>query len=79
MNGTWQRFQQQLGGSPGLCRSCIHARLVTSNRERLFLLCEAHRANPRLAKYPSLPVLACESYELQTRPSTEGAGENLIL
>jgi hypothetical protein len=78
MSAAWKRLLLALGGSPGLCRSCKHARLVNSDRDQVFLLCEAHSFNPRLDKYPALPVWACESYELQadqavgrTEPSSE--------
>ncbi len=63
MKQDWQRLGQRLGGSPGLCQSCTHARLITSDRNSIFLLCEAHVFNPRLAKYPALPVWTCESYD----------------
>jgi hypothetical protein len=47
----------------GLCASCIHARVMRSDRGSLFYLCELSRVDPRFAKYPRLPVLSCSGYE----------------
>lgn len=48
---------------PGLCGSCTHARQIVSSRGSRFTLCEAHKINPSLEKYPALPVLACPEYK----------------
>ena len=80
MKKAWQQLGQRLGGSPGLCRSCTHARLVTSDRSSVFLLCEAYQFNPRLAKYPALPVWACESHDVDNGRSAgqpDGSGDGL--
>ena len=46
---------------PGLCAQCAHAtRLVTPRS--VFWLCRAARNDPRLVKYPRLPVHACHAY-----------------
>jgi len=50
----------------GLCRDCVHARRVQSNRGSLFLLCELSKSDPRFAKYPRLPVLECSGYSRKT-------------
>jgi len=43
----------------GLCAECIHARLITSDRGSVFLLCELSKSDSRFEKYPRLPVLSC--------------------
>jgi hypothetical protein len=49
--------------NPGLCAGCQHARRVESSRASVFFLCELSLADPRFAKYPALPVLACSGYK----------------
>ena len=46
----------------GLCATCRHARVITSDRGSTFLLCQLSLTDPRFAKYPRLPVLQCEGY-----------------
>ena len=46
----------------GLCASCRHARTVTTPRST-FWLCRLSATDPRFARYPRLPVLACPGYE----------------
>lgn len=60
--------------SPGLCASCTYARTIQNDRGSVFWLCEASKFNPRLAKYPRLPVLTCEEYQKATHPQS-GSGE----
>jgi hypothetical protein len=43
----------------GLCRTCAHARLITSARGSTFYLCRLSETDPRFAKYPMLPVIRC--------------------
>ncbi|NNE09778.1 MAG: hypothetical protein HKN20_14555 [Gemmatimonadetes bacterium] len=47
----------------GLCASCMHARLIESDRGSRFLLCALSRADSRFRKYPTLPVTLCAGYE----------------
>ena len=47
----------------GLCGTCAFARLVTSSRGSSFVLCGRSEDDPRFAKYPPLPMLACPGYE----------------
>lgn len=49
--------------SLGLCANCIHARRIISDRGSTFLQCQLSFIDPRYAKYPRLPVLACDGYE----------------
>jgi hypothetical protein len=47
---------------PGLCGRCLHARTVTTARGSHFLRCALAAVDDRFAKYPRLPVLACDGY-----------------
>jgi hypothetical protein len=46
----------------GLCASCRHVQLVPSAGESIFYLCRLSFTDPRFAKYPRLPVIACTGY-----------------
>jgi len=62
------------GGEPaaGLCNDCRHQQLVRNTRGSVFSLCRRSRTDPgRFARYPRLPVIACEGYE---RATEEEAG-----
>lgn len=48
--------------SPGLCGTCVNARVVESARGSRFWLCELSRTDPRFPRYPRLPVLRCGGY-----------------
>ncbi|MBI3871851.1 MAG: hypothetical protein HY304_02105 [candidate division Zixibacteria bacterium] len=47
----------------GLCLSCRHVQRITSDRSSTFYLCTLSFADPRFAKYPSLPVRSCPGFE----------------
>lgn len=47
----------------GLCDTCRHLRRITSDRGSVFYQCRLAWVDPRFARYPRLPVLACEGYE----------------
>lgn len=49
----------------GLCASCQHARIMTNDRGREFVLCERSKSDPNFPRYPRLPVLQCAGYEAQ--------------
>jgi hypothetical protein len=49
----------------GLCERCAESEVVASKRSR-FLRCRLADRDARFAKYPRLPVLACEGF----RPAT---------
>lgn len=57
------------GVEPGLCGSCVHDRIVRSQRGSVFHLCRRSTADPSFPRYPRLPVLACRGYE-PGRPTT---------
>jgi len=46
----------------GLCASCVHARVITSDRGAAFVQCGLAKVDPRYAKYPVVPVLRCEGH-----------------
>ena len=45
----------------GLCDRCLNAEIVRSKRSR-FLRCRLADRDPRFAKYPRLPVVACDGF-----------------
>ena len=47
--------------SVSLCRTCARVRFVETGRST-FLLCGLAREDPRFAKYPPQPVIACPGY-----------------
>jgi hypothetical protein len=47
----------------GLCASCRHSRVITSDRGSRFIFCERSRSDPSFPRYPNLPVLSCRGYE----------------
>ena len=47
---------------PGLCRACIHSRVVKSGRGSVFWLCELSRTDPAFPRYPPLPVVRCSGF-----------------
>jgi hypothetical protein len=46
----------------GLCGSCLHARVVRSDRGSTFIRCALSAIDPAFPRYPVLPVLACPGY-----------------
>ena len=47
----------------GLCVSCRHSRLVTSDRGSVFVRCAYAALDPSFPKYPSLPVMSCPAHQ----------------
>jgi hypothetical protein len=45
----------------GLCDRCLHGEITRSQRSR-FLRCRLADTDARFAKYPRLPVLACDGF-----------------
>ena len=52
-----------LGAAPGLCASCLHAKLNATNRGTAYLRCTRASWDSRLPRYPRLPVLECVGHE----------------
>jgi len=54
----------------GLCSSCVHQQLVRNTRGSVFSLCRRSRTEPeRFPRYPRLPVVHCQGYEIRTKES----------
>lgn len=60
----------------GLCATCEHSRRVISGKGSVFRLCRLSATDPRYAKYPRLPVIACAGYRRREggEPADPGAG-----
>jgi hypothetical protein len=50
----------------GLCGDCIHARVITSDKGSVFILCQLSFTDASFPKYPRLPVLTCRGYVAKT-------------
>lgn len=48
--------------SVGLCAACAHRRTLTNRRGSMFIICNEAATDPRLRKYPQLPVLRCHAF-----------------
>jgi len=46
-------------GTPGLCGSCSHARVVRTRRGSAFWMCGLAESDSAYRRYPPLPVRAC--------------------
>lgn len=46
----------------GLCASCVHARVIASDRGSTFVQCGLAATDPRFRKYPGVPVVQCMGY-----------------
>jgi hypothetical protein len=58
----------------GLCATCLHCRVVKSDRS-VFYMCRRSLTEPEYRKYPPLPVLRCPGYELAAPSVVEGDGK----
>jgi hypothetical protein len=47
----------------GLCGTCEHMKMVTSDRGSVFYRCLLSEKDPAFAKYPRLPVLRCSGWQ----------------
>lgn len=47
----------------GLCASCRHLVVVTTDRGSVFVQCGLAKVDPRFRKYPQLPVVLCDGHE----------------
>lgn len=47
----------------GLCARCRHVAVTATGRGSRFYRCRRAEADPRYARYPRLPVVACTGYE----------------
>ena len=47
----------------GLCATCRHLKKNPNDRGSVFYYCRKSETDPRYAKYPPLPVLACPGHQ----------------
>jgi hypothetical protein len=57
-----ERWSREDFDPVGLCRACVHARVIVSARGSTFYLCRLSETDPRFDKYPRLPVVRCSGY-----------------
>ena len=57
-----RRLLERLNVPAGLCATCVHLRLLASKRS-VFVRCGLAATDPRVPRYPGLPVVACSGYE----------------
>jgi propionyl-CoA synthetase len=63
-----------LTAPPGLCGECRHASVKETRRGTAYLRCTRAAWDPRLAKYPALPVLSCVGFEpVEDEPESAAA------
>ena len=60
---------------PGLCADCINVKVMRSDRESVFYLCQLSFTDPRFPKYPPLPVLSCDGYVQKSPDPAGGAAQ----
>lgn len=53
----------KLGGEPGLCGGCRHAKLNQTRRGTVYLRCTRAAWDTTLPRYPRLPVAECAGFE----------------
>jgi hypothetical protein len=47
----------------GLCATCAHVNVITSDRGSTFYACLRSKTDARFPRYPRLPVLSCIGYD----------------
>jgi hypothetical protein len=57
----------------GLCATCLHSRIIRSDRGSVFYRCERSLTDSSFPKYPRLPVVACSGYEPTPQPHSGSA------
>jgi hypothetical protein len=55
--------EPQSENNPGLCATCQHLRLITSDRGSTFYMCLRSLTDSSFPKYPQLPVRRCSGFE----------------
>lgn len=55
----------------GLCELCVNRRIIRNRVGSNFHLCSLSKKDPRYPKYPALPVLSCEGYDVGSESSCE--------
>ena len=54
---------RKLGAEPGQCATCQHAKLNETRKDTAYLRCTRAAWDPRLPRYPRLPVTDCPGFE----------------
>lgn len=57
------RQARPLDAGVGLCAACVHAAQQKSSRGSVFWRCRRADTDPRLLRYPPLPVTRCPGFE----------------
>ena len=52
-----------LAADPGCCADCVHPKLTVTRRGTAYLRCLRAEWDPRLPRYPRLPVEECPGFE----------------
>jgi hypothetical protein len=52
---------------PGLCGTCLYAKVIRSDRGSSFYRCGLSDTDPHFPKYPSLPVRQCSGWTRKER------------
>jgi hypothetical protein len=55
--------RRKLGAAPGLCGTCVYAKLNETHRGTAYLRCTRAAWDARLSRYPRLPVTTCPGFE----------------
>lgn len=63
--------------NPGLCATCFHLKIITSDKGSIFYRCGLSDTDPRFPKYPTLPVLRCTGWT-RSLPLPSGRDENSV-
>jgi hypothetical protein len=53
------------GPPPGLCGACRHSRSIETQRGSIFRLCERSLTDRRYERYPALPMIRCDGFEVR--------------
>lgn len=61
VNETQDFFKED--DAVGLCRTCTHAKVISTPRGSTFYLCRLSETDSRFEKYPRLPVIRCAGYQ----------------
>jgi len=61
---------------PGLCGSCLHAKVLRNERGSAFYMCGLAEKDPRFRRYPPLPVRQCEGFQEKKESPNECEAKN---
>jgi hypothetical protein len=67
-----EKPEAALGAEPGLCATCLHAKLNLTRRGTAYLRCLRADWDDRLVRYPRLPVPSCPGFQPEDRTTEEG-------